>query len=206
MRSLIVFIALTLCATGATAQIARATVTVEGPVFIRPGVETALKTLTVGTELKVLQEDTGWAQVEFNDPQFGQRVGWVEARLIRTAGDEAARGSAPRVEARVVADRPLPATPARAGSAEMATDQGGAPAKLTDLFNEAKIKYPHIDAERVVKDIDEAVRKVRTPDWQSSPEGVRPVQDGLRKTLLKYQLQSDQQLFDRALAFVRQYY
>ena len=88
----------------------------------------------------------------------------------------------------------------------MAADQGGAPAKLTDLFTEAKIKYPHIDAERVVKDIDEAVRKVRTPDWQSSPEGVRPVQEGLRKTLLKYQLQSDQQLFDRALAFVRQYY
>ena len=204
MKILIAFVTLSLCVTSAVAQIARATVTVEGPVFIRPGAETALKTLTVGTELKVLQEETGWAQVEFNDLQFGRRIGWVEARLIRTAVDEAARRGAPRVEATVVADRPLPSPPARPGAAAIASDQGGAPAKLTDLFNEARIKYPHINAERVVKEIDAAVRKVRTPDWQSSPEGARPVQEGVRKTLLKYQLQSDQQLFDRTLAFVRQ--
>ena len=189
MKILIAFVTVSLCVTSAVAQIARATVTAEGPVFIRPGAETALKVLAVGTQLKVLQEDTGWAQVEFNDLQFGRRVGWVEARLIRTVDEAASRGPL-RVEATVVADRPLPS----------------APAKLTDLFKEATIKYPHINAERVVQDIDDAVRKVRTPDWQSSPEDVRVVQERLRTTLLKYQLQSDQQLFDRAMAFVRQYY
>ena len=206
LKILIAFVTLSLCVTSAAAQIARATVTVEGPIFIRPGAETALKVLAVGTELKVLQEETGWAQVEFNDLQFGRRVGWVEARLIRTAVDDAVRRGAPRVEARVVADRPLPSPPASPGTAAITSVQGGAPGKLTELFKEAKIKYPHINAERVVQDIDDAVRKVRTPDWQSSPEDVRVVQESLRKTLLKYQLQSDQQLFDRTLAFVRQYY
>ena len=32
------------------------------------------------------------------------------------------------------------------------------------------------------------------------------VQKELRKTLLKYQLHRDQELFDRAFAYIRQYY
>jgi hypothetical protein len=207
LRSLLVLIAVILCVTGATAQIARATVTVAGPVFIRPGAETALKVLSIGTELKVLQEDAGWTEVEFNDPQFGRRVGWVESKLIRTALEDSSRRGAPRVEARVVADRPLPSPPAsRPVGGEAAIEAAAPPAKLVELFNEAKLKNPHIIVERIVKDMDESVRKASFPDWQASPEGLRPVQEALRKTLVKYQLQSDQQLFDRALAFVRQYY
>jgi hypothetical protein len=57
---------------------------------------------------------------------------------------------------------------------------------LTELFNEAKGKNTHIIVERIVNDIDEIVRKVRFPDWQSTSQGERLVQKELRKTLLKY--------------------
>src|SRR5688572_8761642 len=72
MKAFIAFLTVILWSAVPAAQIARATVTVEGPIFIRPGAETALKVLAIGTELKVLHEETGWAQVEFTDPQFGR--------------------------------------------------------------------------------------------------------------------------------------
>ena len=77
---------------------------------------------------------------------------------------------------------------------------------LTELFNEAKSKGTHIIVERVVNDIDEIVRKVRFPDWQHTSQGERLVQKELRRTLLKYKLHTDQELFDRAYAYIRQYY
>ncbi len=77
---------------------------------------------------------------------------------------------------------------------------------LTELFNEAKSKATHIIVERIVNDIDEIVRKVRFPDWQHTSQGERLVQKELRRTLLKYKLHTDQELFDRAYAYIRQYY
>jgi hypothetical protein len=188
-------------------QIARATITSEGPVFIRPGAETALRILAIGTDLKVMQEDAGWVEVEFTDPQFGRRVGWVETKLIRTTLDDAARRGAPRVEARVVADRPLQSPQASDDStAEAASELRQAVAKLTQLFNEARIKHPSIAVERIVMDIDESVLKARFPEWQSTSEGERLVHHEFRKVLLRYQLHRDQQLSDRAFAYVRRYY
>ncbi len=77
---------------------------------------------------------------------------------------------------------------------------------LTELFNEAKTNGTHIIVERIVNDIDEIVRKVRFPDWQHTSQGERLVQKELRRTLLKYKLHTDQELFDRAYAYIRQYY
>jgi len=85
-------------------------------------------------------------------------------------------------------------------------EQDRAKEALTELFNEAKSGNTHIIVERIVNDIDEIVRKVRFPDWQSTSQGERLVQKELRKTLLKYQLHRDQELFDRAFAYIRQYY
>jgi len=59
--------------------------------------------------------------------------------------------------------------------------------------------------ERIVNDIDEIVRIVRFPSWQQTVAGEREVKS-LRKTLLKYQLHREQELFDRAYAYVKQYY
>ena len=77
---------------------------------------------------------------------------------------------------------------------------------LTELFSEAKNKNTHIIVERIVTDIDEIVKKVRFPDWQHTSQGERLVQKELRKALLKYKLHTDQDLFDRAYAYIRQYY
>jgi type I restriction enzyme R subunit len=77
---------------------------------------------------------------------------------------------------------------------------------LTELFREAKNTSTHIIVERIVADIDDIVKKVRFPDWQHTSQGERLVQKELRRTLLKYKLHTDQELFDKAYAYVRQYY
>ena len=50
------------------------------------------------------------------------------------------------------------------------------------------------------------VRMVRFPGWQETSAGEREIQKALRKTLLKYHLHKDQDLFDRAYSYIRQYY
>jgi type I restriction enzyme, R subunit len=78
--------------------------------------------------------------------------------------------------------------------------------ELTELFNEAKGKNTHILVERIVTDIDDIVKKVRFPEWQQTSQGERLVQKELRRTLLKYKLHTDQELFDKAYGYIRQYY
>lgn len=60
--------------------------------------------------------------------------------------------------------------------------------------------------EGIVADIDDIVKKVRFPDWQHTTQDKRLVQKELRKTLLRYRLHTDQDLFDRAYAYIKQYY
>jgi type I restriction enzyme R subunit len=77
---------------------------------------------------------------------------------------------------------------------------------LTALFEEVRTKKTPVIVERIVNDIDEVVRIVRFEGWQQSHAGEREVQKALRKTLKKYQLHMDQELFDRAYAYIKQYY
>jgi type I restriction enzyme R subunit len=77
---------------------------------------------------------------------------------------------------------------------------------LTELFKEAKGANTPVIVERIVTDIDDIVKKVRFPDWQHTSQGERLVQKELRRTLLKYKLHTDQELFDKAYAYIRQYY
>jgi type I restriction enzyme, R subunit len=77
---------------------------------------------------------------------------------------------------------------------------------LTELFKDAKNKNTHIIVDRIVADIDDLVKKVRFPDWQHTTQGERLVQKELRRTLLKYKLHTEQELFDKACAYIRQYY
>lgn len=85
-------------------------------------------------------------------------------------------------------------------------EQDKGKAALTDLFNEIRSYKTPIVVERIVNDIDEIVRIVRFPGWQQTVAGEREVQKALRKTLLKYQLHREQELFDRAYAYIKQYY
>ncbi len=77
---------------------------------------------------------------------------------------------------------------------------------LTELFNEVKSKHTHVIVERIVADIDGIVKEVRFPDWQNTTQGEREVRQALRRTLLKYKLHTDQELFDKAYGYIRQYY
>lgn len=52
----------------------------------------------------------------------------------------------------------------------------------------------------------EIVRIVRFDGWQSTHAGEREVRNALRKTLFKYKLHQDQELFDRAYGYIRTYY
>ena len=79
-------------------------------------------------------------------------------------------------------------------------------AALTDLFLELKTDETPAVVERIVNDIDAIVRVVRFPGWQQSTQGEREVQKSLRKALLKYKLHKDQVLFDRAYAYIKEYY
>ena len=77
---------------------------------------------------------------------------------------------------------------------------------LTELFKDVKSRNTHIIVERIVADIDDIVKKVRFPDWQRTNADERLVQKELRRTLLKYKLHTDQELFDKAYGYIRQYY
>jgi len=79
-------------------------------------------------------------------------------------------------------------------------------AALTELFNEVRNGNTPIMAERIVNDIDQIVRIVRFPGWQDTIAGDREVKQALRKTLFKYKLHQDQDLFDRAYEYIQQYY
>ncbi len=85
-------------------------------------------------------------------------------------------------------------------------DEDRGMAALTDLFNEVKTPETPIIVERVVKDIDEIVRLVRFPGWQSTLAGEREVKKALRKALFKYKLHADEELFEKAYSYIRQYY
>ncbi len=85
-------------------------------------------------------------------------------------------------------------------------EQKTAKTALTELFLEMRTNQTPAVVERIVNDIDNIVKVVRFPGWQTTQAGEREVQKSLRKTLLKYQLHKDQELFERAYGYVREYY
>jgi type I restriction enzyme R subunit len=90
--------------------------------------------------------------------------------------------------------------------AEPIADETLGKAALSELFEEVRNPETPVIVERVVNDIDEIVRLVRFDGWQHTHAGEREVKMALRKTLFKYKLHQDQELFDRAYGYIRQYY
>jgi type I restriction enzyme R subunit len=85
-------------------------------------------------------------------------------------------------------------------------DEDRGKAALSELFNDVKTDETPIMVERVVADIDEIVRLVRFPGWQGTQSGEREVKKALRKSLFKYKLHADEDLFEKAYSYIRQYY
>lgn len=85
-------------------------------------------------------------------------------------------------------------------------DEDRGKAALTELFAEVKTAETPIMVERVVGDIDEIVRQVRFDGWQATNAGERLVKQALRKALFKYKLHAEEELFEKAYSYIRQYY
>ena len=85
-------------------------------------------------------------------------------------------------------------------------EQDRAVSALTELFNEVKTKHTHVIAERIVADIDAIVKQIRFDGWQDTAQGEREIKQALRRALLKYKLHTDQELFEKAYGYIKQYY
>lgn len=79
-------------------------------------------------------------------------------------------------------------------------------AALTALFEEHRGENTPEIVGRIVDDIDSLVRAVRFDGWQATTAGDRTIKQALRRALLKYRLHEDGDLFDKAYAYIRQYY
>lgn len=77
---------------------------------------------------------------------------------------------------------------------------------LTKLFEEAKVPQTPIMIKQIVQDIDDVVKVTRFDGWQWTIAGEREIKLALRKTLLKYQLHKEQELFDKAYNYIREHY
>jgi type I restriction enzyme R subunit len=89
---------------------------------------------------------------------------------------------------------------------EPETEKKNAKAALTELFLELKTDTTPAIVARIVNDIDEIVRVVRFDGWQNSTVGEREVKRELRKVLwTKYQIK-DEELFNRAYDYIKEYY
>ena len=85
-------------------------------------------------------------------------------------------------------------------------ERKSAKAALTELFLEMKTDQTPAIVERIVSEIDKIVKFVRFEGWQVSVTGERLVQKELRKTLLKYKLHKEEELFNRAYEYIKEYY
>jgi type I restriction enzyme R subunit len=90
-------------------------------------------------------------------------------------------------------------------AAEIPREERGK-AALTELFESLKGDDTPIIVENVVNEVDDVVRTVRFDGWQNTRDGDRMVQQALRKTLyIKFKIR-DNDVFERALGYIREYY
>ena len=79
-------------------------------------------------------------------------------------------------------------------------------AALTELFNGIKNKKTPVIVESIVSDIDKIVKNVRFDGWQKTIAGSKEVKKVLRNIVwVKYKIK-DQDVFDKAYNYIKQYY
>jgi type I restriction enzyme R subunit len=79
-------------------------------------------------------------------------------------------------------------------------------AALTELFESLQGDGTPVIVENIVNRIDEVVRAVRFEGWQNTHRGDQEVRQALRKTLyIQFKIR-DNDVFEKALSYVREYY
>ena len=89
---------------------------------------------------------------------------------------------------------------------ESNVEQKSAKTALTELFLELKTDTTPVIVERIVNDIDEIVRVVRFDGWQNSTVGEREIKKQLRKILWTKYVIKDDELFNKAFDYIKEYY
>lgn len=89
---------------------------------------------------------------------------------------------------------------------ETKDEQKNAKAALTELFLEMKTDKTPAIVERIVNDIDEIVRIVRFDGWQDSTTGEKEIKRELRKILWVKYVIKDEELFNKAYEYIKEYY
>ena len=77
---------------------------------------------------------------------------------------------------------------------------------LSELFKEVRNDQTPEIISRIVDDIDKIVKATRFPGWKNTTAGDREMKQVLRKTLLKYQLHKDAELFQKAYGYISEHY
>lgn len=91
----------------------RATVTTVAPIYlIADASRTPLRTAAVNTKLRVLENQGEWIKVEFQDPQYGIRQGFVQAKNVSIPGAELQPMDLSVPAALPAMGRPVASTPA----------------------------------------------------------------------------------------------
>lgn len=88
---------------------------------------------------------------------------------------------------------------------EMPREERGK-AALTELFEAIKTDETPVIVENIVSRIDEVVRAVRFEGWQSTIGGDKDVRQALRQVLYVQFKIRDNDVFEKALGYVREYY
>ena len=64
-----------------------AVTTATAPIFLRADATLKpLRQVATGTRLRILDQTSDWVHVEFDDPQYGRRVGYVQKAFVRIEG------------------------------------------------------------------------------------------------------------------------
>jgi hypothetical protein len=119
MKTLIVAFALIFVPSITAAQ-NTGTVKTNAPIFVTstPGVNAIpLRVAAVGTVLNVIGGEGDWLQVQFQDPRWGQRTGWVDTKHVRI--------SHPNLDPIDLSIRDTPANEAAASRMGVGTAQAG---------------------------------------------------------------------------------
>ena len=77
---------------------------------------------------------------------------------------------------------------------------------LSELFLELKTDTTPAIVERIVNDIDEIVRIVRFDGWQNSTTGEKEIKRELRRILWVKYVIKDEELFNKAFEYIKEYY
>src|SRR5437899_431776 len=90
----------------------RVSVVVAAPIFLKPEASLVpLRMAKEGSVLNVLESAGDWYCVEFNDPQFGRRIGYIQKKQVKVLPPDYSQ--IPSVDVTVAKARPTPTTPAR---------------------------------------------------------------------------------------------